>query len=116
MTDRAASVNAHSLIGLDPVSCTSCMICVRECPVWCIDLVSHTTEVTDEGARRPKVVHVLDEFTIDFGACMFCGICVDVCPFDALAWSSSIDQAAHTSGGLVHGINQLVKWFPASGN
>jgi NADH-quinone oxidoreductase subunit I len=32
------------------------------------------------------MINVLDEFTIDFGVCMYCGICVDVCPFDALAW------------------------------
>ena len=70
MSDQPIPSNAHSLIGLNPEACTSCMICVRECPVWCIDLASHTHEVTEEGARRPKVVHVLDEFTIDFGACM----------------------------------------------
>lgn len=116
MTEQSIPANAHSLIGLNPEACTSCMICVRECPVWCIDLASHTQEVTEEGARRPKVVHVLDEFTIDFGACMYCGICVDVCPFDALAWSGDIDQSAHAAGGLVHGIDQLVKWFPASGS
>jgi NADH-quinone oxidoreductase subunit I len=116
MADREIPENAHAIIGLDPKACTSCMICVRECPVWCIDLASHTVEVTEEGARRPKVVHVLDEFTIDLGACMFCGICVDVCPFDALAWSTDDDLSARSAGGLVHGIDQLVQWFPASGN
>ena len=116
MSEPQMSSNAHALIGLNPDACTSCMICVRECPVWCMDLASHTQEVTEEGARRPKVVHVLDEFTIDFAACMFCGICVDLCPFDALAWSNDIDQSAHSAGGLVHGIDQLVKWFPASGS
>ena len=114
MTARGDAV-PHALIGLDPAACTSCMICVRECPVWCIELVSHTKEVTEEGARRPKVVHVLDEFTIDFGACMFCGICVDACPFDALAWSPVSDAHASSAGGLVHGIDQLVRWYPTSG-
>ena len=39
-------------------------------------------------ARRPRTVNVLDEFTIDWGLCMYCGICVEVCPFEALEWRS----------------------------
>ena len=66
--------------------CTSCMICVRECPTWCIDLTAHQEQVSEEGARRPRTVAVLDAFTIEFGLCMFCGICVEACPFDALEW------------------------------
>jgi len=62
------------------------MLCVRECPAWCITLDSHTVEVTEEGARRPRKVNVLDSFEIDYSLCMYCGVCIDVCPFDALAW------------------------------
>ena len=74
-------------IALIPEACTSCMICVRECPTWCIGLSAHQEQVSEEGARRPRTVAVLDAFTIDFGLCMFCGICVEVCPFDALEWA-----------------------------
>jgi NADH-quinone oxidoreductase subunit I len=76
----------HSFIALIPEKCTSCMLCVRECPAWCIHLESHTEEVSEPGARRPKKVNVLDSFDIDYSLCMYCGICVDVCPFDALEW------------------------------
>jgi NADH-quinone oxidoreductase subunit I len=76
----------HSFIALIPDKCTSCMLCVRECPAWCIHLESHTEEVSEPGARRPKKVNVLDSFDIDYSLCMYCGICVDVCPFDALEW------------------------------
>ena len=62
------------------------MLCVRECPAWCISLDSHTVDVTEEGARRPRKVNVLDSFEIDYSLCMYCGVCIDVCPFDALAW------------------------------
>lgn len=77
----------HAGIELYPDKCTSCMLCVKECPTWCITLDSHTEQVTEPGARRPKSVAILDEFAIDFGLCMYCGICIDVCPFDALAWT-----------------------------
>ena len=49
----------------------------------------------------------LDEFTIDWGLCMYCGICVEVCPFDALAWHAESIPATAEPDGLRHGIDQL---------
>ncbi|MFN8172940.1 MAG: 4Fe-4S binding protein [Candidatus Nanopelagicales bacterium] len=40
--------------------------------------------------RRPRSVSVLDRFAIDYALCMYCGICVDVCPFDALHWVGAL--------------------------
>jgi NADH-quinone oxidoreductase subunit I len=88
------------------------MICVRECPDWCITLESHTVEVTEPGARRPRSVAVLDSFVIDWGLCMYCGICVEVCPFDALAWVPDHDYPGTSSADLVHGIEQLEGFRP----
>lgn len=109
-TDRGVSVQAHGVIALTASACTSCMICVRECPSWCIELESHDEEVSEPGARRPRTVSVLDAFTIDFGLCMYCGICVDLCPFDALAWQPDFDYASGSAAGLVQGISELESW------
>lgn len=79
-------VAQHGAIALVPQACTSCMICVAECPAWCIEIDSHVEQVEDPQGRRPRSVSVLDRFTLDFGLCFYCGICVDVCPFDALEW------------------------------
>ncbi|MCF8527487.1 MAG: 4Fe-4S dicluster domain-containing protein [Candidatus Nanopelagicales bacterium] len=100
----------RGVIALVPDSCTSCMICVQECPTWCITLESHTEQISEEGARRPRSVSVLDSFAIDFGLCMYCGICVDVCPFDALAWMPEHDYATHDRGALVHDTSRLASW------
>ena len=98
---------ARGAIALDASACTSCIICVRECPDWCIEIESHTIEVTEPGARRPRSVAVLDRFTIDWGLCMYCGICVDVCPFDALAWVPQHHYPGVVPQDLRHGIERL---------
>lgn len=90
----------HHSIVLDRATCTSCDICVRECPTWCIHLTSHPETITAEGAR-PRTINVLDDFRIDFALCMFCGICIDECPFDALAWSEDNLPGTNSIGGMV---------------
>ena len=107
-------MSAHGVIGLIASKCTSCMICVEECPTWCITLDHHIEDVSEPGARRPKKVNVLDAFSIDYGLCMYCGICVDLCPFDALEWRTDVDYAATNRSGLVHDIPALESWIGRS--
>jgi NADH-quinone oxidoreductase subunit I len=102
--------SARGVIALAPSACTSCMLCVRECPTWCITIASHVEEVTEPGNRRPRTVSVLDDFTIDYGLCMYCGVCVDVCPFDALEWHVDHDYSATTRAGLKQSTEDLARW------
>ncbi len=87
-------------IQLDWAACTSCDLCVKQCPDACITIEAHTEQVSEEGARRPRTIAVLDQFTIDWASCMFCGICIEVCPFDALAWSDTPIEASNSRVGL----------------
>jgi NADH-quinone oxidoreductase subunit I len=78
------------------------MICARECPTWCISIDSHTESVEDLPAgARERTQNVLDRFAIDWSLCMYCGICVQECPFDALEWVSEPTKSALTPDGLV---------------
>lgn len=99
---------AHGSIRLIPEKCTSCMICVRECPAWCIELEAHPEPDPESPAgRRPRMHNVLDSFTIDWGLCMYCGICVEECPFDALEWTDGHIGDATDLSQLQHGIPKL---------
>jgi NADH-quinone oxidoreductase subunit I len=78
----------HASIALIPANCTSCMLCIRACPVWCMDLDAHLAVEESGGRRRSSLV--LDRFAIDYRTCMMCGLCVDVCPFEALEWADEL--------------------------
>lgn len=110
MTDRPA--RARGVIGLVEERCTVCMLCVRECPDWCLVIDSHVeTLPPDEEHRRPRSVNVLDGFSIDYALCMYCGICVEVCPFDALFWSPQFEYAEYDLRDLLHEKDRLGEWM-----
>jgi NADH-quinone oxidoreductase subunit I len=103
---------SRGVIALLEENCTVCMLCARECPDWCIYIDSHKETVTpgDEGGR-PHTRNVLDRFAIDYALCMYCGICIDVCPFDALFWSPEFEYAGHDIDDLTHERGRLRDWM-----
>ena len=103
---------SRGVIALLEDNCTVCMICARECPDWCIYIEGHQESAppTAEG-RRPVTHNVLDRFAIDFGVCMYCGICVETCPFDALFWAPAYNYPASDVGELVHERERLSSWL-----
>jgi NADH-quinone oxidoreductase subunit I len=104
----APPARSRGVITLVPEKCTSCMLCARECPDWCIHIEAHQeTSPPDETHRRPRTENVLDRFAIDFSLCLYCGICIEVCPFDALHWAPAYDYPAATLTDLTHPTDRL---------
>jgi NADH-quinone oxidoreductase subunit I len=104
---------SRGVIALVEENCTVCMVCARECPVWCIEIDSHQESEPPDPARpmaRARTNNVLDRFDIDYGVCMYCSICIDTCPFDALSWSPAYEYAAPTRESLVQGREELRRW------
>ena len=102
----------RGVIALKEENCTVCMLCARECPDWCIYIDSHKETVpaaTPGGRERSR--NVLDRFAIDFSLCMYCGICIEVCPFDALFWSPEFEYAEPDIHELTHERDKLREWM-----
>jgi NADH-quinone oxidoreductase subunit I len=103
---------SRGVIALLEESCTSCMLCARECPDWCIFIDSHTEVVpAAQPGARDRTRNVLDRFAIDFSLCMYCGICIEVCPFDALFWSPELASAEPDIRNLTYERDRLVGWM-----
>jgi len=109
---EAPVTRARGVIALKEENCTACMLCVRECPDWCIYIEAHKTLAPPrrEGGK-PRVVNELDRFDFDYALCMYCGICVEVCPFEALFWSPEYEYSEVHIADLLHDKSRLGQWM-----
>jgi NADH-quinone oxidoreductase subunit I len=94
---------------VDEPYCTGCHACERACPVECMTVIMKDNPRFAEGkSKRRKIV---DEFWIDYGRCMRCGICVEVCNFEAIAMNNSWtaqEQSRFDRRDLVQDLDQLL--------
>jgi NADH-quinone oxidoreductase subunit I len=109
---EAPAPRSRGVIALKSENCTVCMLCVRSCPDWCIYIEGHKTKAPP---RRPGgtegTVSALDRFDIDYSLCMYCGICVEVCPFEALFWSPEYEYSEPRLADLLHDQARLGEWM-----
>lgn len=75
--------------------CTACMTCVRVCPDHIL-----TLEVV---TREDKTKHI-ERFGYEIGACMMCGLCVEVCPFDAIEMTHEYELAVLDRADLMRSL------------
>ena len=70
------------------IACTACLICLKNCPSGSIEKVEGEKR---EGEKRKTATNYILKFT----TCSQCGICVEVCPFDALAFSADFNPVGY---------------------
>jgi len=75
-----------------PDKCTGCATCAKSCPQGNIEIATHTSEGNQ---------YVVDKFDVDTGRCMFCGLCVESCPYEALAMGYSYECAQYRRSDLL---------------
>jgi NADH-quinone oxidoreductase subunit I len=109
---EAPPLRARGVIALREVNCTVCMLCARSCPDWCIYIEGHKEKAPPRRpGGKPRTVSALDRFDIDYALCMYCGICVEVCPFDALFWSPEYEYSEPHIADLLHDKDKLGEWM-----
>jgi len=78
---------AGGLLYNDIDRCTGCLDCEKICPVQCIT-------IENEPGPNPNKKWVA-VFDIDFGRCIFCGLCVEVCHPGSLIHTKQYEGAVY---------------------
>jgi len=67
--------------------CTGCATCAKSCPHGIIHI-----ETSKNGGNK----YIVDKIEFDIGRCMFCGLCVEVCPYNALYMGRAYEQGTYS--------------------
>jgi NADH-quinone oxidoreductase subunit I len=87
--------------------CVACMVCVRNCPTQCMKATMKDNPLFKEGkSTRRKIV---DTFEINFSRCILCGICVEMCNFDAIVMSHEHELADYSRYGNRADLEKLLE-------
>jgi NADH-quinone oxidoreductase subunit I len=81
--------------------CTACGLCEMNCPNDTLRVETDT--VTDDVTGKKK--KVLVTFRYDLGSCMFCLLCVNACPTDAIAFDTKFEHAVYSKKKLIKVLN-----------
>ena len=77
----------------DNVKCTGCATCAKTCPQGVIHITTSVNQVENK--------YAMQNIFVDTGYCIFCGLCVEACPFKALFISSAYERAKYRRNELV---------------
>ena len=97
---RPVPVNARTNLLWFEERCTGCSTCAQACPDGCI-LVQ--TSPREDGALN------IDRYEIDFRLCMYCALCVEACPYEAIQAGGPLDDAAYDSNDLYRDKHALTR-------
>lgn len=80
--------------------CTGCATCAKTCPQGVIRI--ETSVSLEENKYK------VERFEVDTGYCIFCGLCVEACPYDALFLGYNYERAKYRRGELVFAKEDLM--------
>lgn len=86
-------VRSRGLLFNDIELCTGCGACQKICPTRAIHLE------LQPGATEQKIW--VSQFDVDFGWCLFCGLCVEACEPGSLVHTKHYEAAAYTGQDLI---------------
>lgn len=99
----AGSRGLHALVR-DPdtgeAECVGCCLCAAMCPSECIHIY------TSDGEDHEKV---LDRYEIDTLRCVYCGFCVEACPYGAVVMTEHFAYSHYSKDAFLYDKKRLLE-------
>ncbi len=97
---RPVPVNARTNLLWFEERCTGCSTCAQACPDGCI--LVHTSPREDGSLN-------IERYEIDFRLCMYCGLCVEACPYEAIQAGGPLNDATYDFDDLYRDKHKLTE-------
>ena len=88
--------------------CIVCDLCVKVCPVNCIDIepIKSPVEIGKTSDGSTKRIYAA-KFDIDMAKCCYCGLCTTVCPTECLTMTKTYDFSEYDVRNMVYHFAEL---------
>lgn len=81
------------------LNCNACQVCMKQCPIHAI----YVEQIKDPETKK----RYPGKFTIDNTICCFCGICEEVCNFDAIKLTGKYEFSVFNKEELIYNKEKL---------
>jgi NADH-quinone oxidoreductase subunit I len=85
--------------------CIACGLCATACPNGTLRVESEIVADPETGKRQKRLL----TYEYNLGSCMFCQLCVNVCPTRAICFDTAFEHAVFTRNKLVKILNQQLQ-------
>jgi NADH-quinone oxidoreductase subunit I len=82
----------RGFVYLDTHRCNACLQCAKACPVSCIYIATE-----GKGVDR-----YMTRYAVDYNKCIWCGLCTEPCPTEAVTMSHDYDHSLYFRQKLVY--------------
>jgi NADH-quinone oxidoreductase subunit I len=88
------------------LKCTACLACQKACPTLALPHIKGD----DKKGREKRAV----EYIWDGGRCLFCNLCVEACPFDAITLGGPFSIVGESRESTHRTLDEMLEPHPAT--